>query len=163
MFIYELSGCGFKSRYSDDGFKYFVSHKEGKTVKPLCIFLRRMTGYIKYFENGQKNMSFIIKHDYVLNKYNEISDKIKETLNIKFHSIPDYDEKYVKAKVRTFNGAIKANFLGDNIAKESMHYTCIACTTIDSAMRIEKKLSAGLFRRMQIMNEKDKNDQIHRS
>ena len=45
-----------------------------------------------------------------------------------------------------------------------MHYTCIACTTIDSAMRIKKiYISAGLFRRTQIMNEKDKNDQSHRS
>ena len=51
-----------------------------------------MSGYIKYFENGGKNMSFLIKDDYVLDKYNEIWDKIKETLNIKFHSMPDYDE-----------------------------------------------------------------------
>ena len=29
--------------------------------------------------------------------------------------------------------------LGDEIPKESMHYTCIACITIDSLMRIEKK------------------------
>ena len=74
-----------------------------------------------------------------LDKYNEIWDKIKETLNIKFHSIPVYDEKYIKAKVREFNGAIKTNFLGDKIPKESMHYTCIACITIDSVMRMEKK------------------------
>ena len=44
-----------------------------------------------------------------------------------------------------------------------MYYTCIACITIDSVMRIGKKLSAGLFRRMQIKNEIDKNDQIHKS
>ena len=34
---------------------------------------------------------------------------------------------------------IKTNFLGDEIPKESMHYTCIACITIDSVMRMEKK------------------------
>ena len=84
-------------------------------------------------------MSFVIKDDDVLDKYNEIWDKIKETLNIKFHSMPVYDEKYIKAKVREFNGAIKTNFLGDKIPKESMHYTCIACITIDSVMRMEKK------------------------
>ena len=98
-----------------------------------------MTGYIKYFENGGKNMSFVIKDDDVLDKYNEIWDKIKETLSIKFHSMPVYDEKYIKAKVREFNGVIKTNFLGDEIPKESMHYTCIACITIDSVMRMEKK------------------------
>ena len=98
-----------------------------------------MTGYIKYFENGRKNMSFAIKDDYVLDKYNEIWDKIKEILNIKFHSMPVYDEKYIRAKVMEFNGAIKTNLLGDKILKESMHYTCIACITIDSVMRMEKK------------------------
>ena len=47
-----------------------------------------MNAYIKYFENGGKNMSFVIKDDDVLYKYNEKLDKIKETLNIKFHSMP---------------------------------------------------------------------------
>ena len=84
-------------------------------------------------------MSFVIKDDYVLDKYNEIWDKIKGILNIKFHSMPVYDEKYMKAKVIEFNGAIKTNFLGNKIPKESMDYTCIACITIDSVMRMEKK------------------------
>ena len=37
-----------------------------------------------------------------------------------------------------FNDVIKTNFLGDEIQKENMHYTCIACITIDSAMKMEK-------------------------
>ena len=41
-------------------------------VKQLCIILPQMSGYIKYFENGNKNMSFLIKDDDVLDKYNEI-------------------------------------------------------------------------------------------
>ena len=127
-----------KFKHSDDGFKYFIGYKEGEIVKPLCIILPQMTGYIKYFENGGKNMSFVIKDDDVLDKYNEIWDKIKETLSIKFHSMPAYDEKYIKAKVREFNGVIKTNFLGDKIPKESMYYACIACITIDSVMRMEK-------------------------
>ena len=128
-----------KFRHNDDGFKYFIGYKEGEIVKPLCIILPQMIGYKRYFENGGKNMSFVVKDDDVLDKYNEIWDKIKETLSIKFHSMPVYDEKYIKAKVREFNGVIKTNFLGDEIPKESMHYTCIACITIDSVMRMEKK------------------------
>ena len=77
--------------------------------------------------------------DDVLDKYNEIWDKIKETLSIKFHSMPVYDEQYIKAKVRVFNGVIKTNFLCDEVPKENKHYTCIACITIDSVMRMEKK------------------------
>ena len=51
-----------------------------------------MNGYLKSFENGSKNMSFVMKDDGVLEKYNEIWDNIKKTLNIKFHSSPVYDK-----------------------------------------------------------------------
>ena len=128
-----------KFKHSDDGFKYFIGYKEGETVKPLRIILPQMSEYIKYLKNNSKNMFFIIKNDDVLDKYNEIWKKMKEELNIKFHSMPVYDEKFIKAKVREFNGMIKTNFLEDKIPKESMHYTCIACITIDSVMRMEKK------------------------
>ena len=84
-------------------------------------------------------MSFFLRDGSVLNKYNKIWDKIKEKLNIKFHSKPVYNQKYLKAKVREFDGVIKTNFLGDEIPKENMHYTCIACITIDSVMRMDKK------------------------
>ena len=53
--------------------------------------------------------------------------------------MPVYDEKYIKAKVRKFNGVIQLNFWGDKTPKESVHHTCIACITIDSVMKIEKK------------------------
>ena len=91
-----------KFKHSGDGFKYFIGYKEGKIVKPLCIILPQIIGYIKYFENGGKNMSFVIKDDDVLEKYNEIWSKINGELNIKFHSMPAYDEKYIKTKVREF-------------------------------------------------------------
>ena len=90
----------YKFEHSDGGFRYFVDYKEAEIVKLLCIILPQMTGYIKYFEKGGKNMSFIIKNDLCLNKYNKVWDKIKETLSIKFHNMFVYDEKYIKAKVR---------------------------------------------------------------
>ena len=91
-----------KFKHSDDGFKYFIGYKEVETVKPLCIILPQMNAYIKYFENGGKNMSFVIKDDDVLEKYNDIWSKINGELNIKFHSMPAYDEKYIKTKVGEF-------------------------------------------------------------
>ena len=84
-------------------------------------------------------MSVITKDDDVLDKCNKIWDKIKETLSIKFQSMPVYDEQYIKAKVTEFNGVIKTNFLSDEVPKENEHYTCIACITIDSVLRMEKK------------------------
>ena len=88
-----------------------------------------------YYFASNEWMSFVIKDDDVLDKCNEIWDKIKTYLNIKYHSIPVYDEKYIKAKVREFRGVIKTNFL----PKESMHYAFIACIKIDSVMRMEQK------------------------
>ena len=36
--------------------KHFIGYLENGIVKPLCIILPQMSGYIKYFENGSKNM-----------------------------------------------------------------------------------------------------------
>ena len=98
-----------------------------------------MNGYIKYFKTGGKNMSFLIKEDEVWKKYKQIWDVIKNKLGIQFHSEPVYDKTYIKAEVREFDGKIKTNFLGNDAPKQNMHYTCIACITIDSVMRIDKK------------------------
>ena len=67
-----------KFKHSDNGFKNFIGYREGEIVKPLCIILPQITGYIKHFENGGKNISFLIKDDDVLDKCNEIWGKIKE-------------------------------------------------------------------------------------
>ena len=48
-------------------------------------------------------------------------------------------KKYIKAKVREFIDMIKANFIGNEIAKESMHFACIACIIIDSVMKMERQ------------------------
>ena len=64
---------------------------------------------------------------------------IKNKLNIKFHNQPIYENKYLKAKVREFNGNIKTNFLGNNVAEENTYYTCIVCITLDSILKMNKK------------------------
>ena len=108
-----------------------------------------MSGYIRYFKNGSKNMSFLIKDDEVCDKYNKIWDVIKNSLNIKFHSEPVYEYKYLKAKVREFHGMIKTNFLNNGMPKENIHYYCIACIIIDSVLTIDKKKSStSLFRKV---------------
>ena len=98
-----------------------------------------MNGYIKYFDNGGKNMSFLIKNSEVRQKYENIWDVIKNKLGIKFHSQPIYENKYLKAKVRECNGNIKTNFLGNNVPEEITYYTCIPCITLDSVLKMNKK------------------------
>ena len=128
-----------KFKHNNEGFKYFIGYQEGEIVKPLCIILPQMSGCIKYVECGGKNMSFFIKDDEVWEKYDEIWDVIKNKLGIKFHSKSIYNQKYLKAKVRKFDTVIKTNFLDNEVPKENIHYTCIACRTIDFVMRMYKK------------------------
>ena len=107
----------YKFKHNDEGFRYFIGFLKGKIIKPLCINLSQMRGYIKYFENGSKNMSFFIKDVEVWDKFHKIWDLIKSKLNIRFYSEPVYEYKYVKTKVREFNGEIKINFLYNGIPK----------------------------------------------
>ena len=84
-------------------------------------------------------MSFLMKDNEVWEKYEQIWDVIKNKLGNKFHSEPVSENKYLKAKVGEFGGVIKTNVLGNDMPKENMHYICIACITIDSVMKMEKK------------------------
>ena len=128
-----------KFSHSEEGYKHFIGYKEDEIVRPLCIILSQMNGYIKYLENGRKNMSFLIKNDEVWEKYEDIRDVIKNKLGIKFHSEPICERKYLKAKIIEFDGDTKTNFLGNGLPKENMYYTCIACITIDSVIKMNKK------------------------
>ena len=87
-----------KFKHSDDGFKYFIGYQISGIVKPLCIILPQMRGYIKYFENEGKNMSFLIKDNEVWEEYQHIWNMIKDKLGINFYSEPVYEYKYLKSK-----------------------------------------------------------------
>ena len=66
-----------KFNHDEDCFKYFIGYPKGEIVRPLCIILPQMNGYIKYFEYGNPNMSFLIKDEKVGEKYKQIWDVIK--------------------------------------------------------------------------------------
>ena len=119
-----------KFKHSDADFKYFIDYQESEIVKPLCIILSQMSGYIKYFKSGGKNMIFFFIKDEEVWEKCEKYDVIKNKLSFKFHRKSIYEQKYLKDKVREFDGVIKTNFLGNDMLKENMHYTCIACITI---------------------------------
>ena len=83
-------------------------------------------------------MSFKIEEESVYLKYAEIWNKIKSVLNVKFHSQPLYDDKYIKTKEKTFNNSINTLFSGDEIPKERNHYVCISAICIDSVLKADK-------------------------
>ena len=60
----------YRIKHNDDGSKCLIgcSHH---VFKPSCIILSQMSGYINYFDNAVKNMSFKIEEDSVCLKYTE--------------------------------------------------------------------------------------------
>ena len=98
-----------KFKHSDDGSKYFIGHlHEDDVIRSLRILLPQMSGYIKYFDNGGKNMSFKIEDESVYLKYTEIWNKIKMSLNTRFQS-----QFMMKTKVKTISSMINTLFLGN--------------------------------------------------
>ena len=89
-----------KFNYNEDCFKYFIGYQKGEILRPLCIILPQMNEYIKYFQYGNPNMSFLIKDDEMGEKYEQIWDVIKNNLKIKFYSEPVYEYKYLNTKVK---------------------------------------------------------------
>ena len=74
-------------------------------------------------------------------KYNEIWNKIKELLSgVKFHSEPIHNDTYIKTKVKTFSEVIKTLLDGDKIPEEKIKYICIPCISIDSVLKVDKKI-----------------------
>ena len=96
-----------KFKHSDDGSKYFIGYlHDDDVIRPLCIVLPQMSGYIKYFDNGGKDMSFKMKMKvYVLNTLKS-GKKIKKSLSTRFYSQPIYGDRYIKTKVKTFSSLV---------------------------------------------------------
>ena len=84
-------------------------------------------------------------------KYNEIWNNVKELLSgIKFHSEQIYDGNYIKTTVKSFSEVIKNLFDGNEIPKERTEYVCIPCISVDSVLKLDKKISTSLFRTVSI-------------
>ena len=62
------------------GFKYFVGYKDAEKVRPLCIFIPKMSAYRRDFDENE-HMSFLIWDDELLEKYNEIFKNVKIVSN----------------------------------------------------------------------------------
>ena len=100
-----------------------------------------MNGYIKYFDNGGKNMTFVTDNKKVYDKYNEILEVIRKLLKVKFTVNPIRDDTYLVAKLKIFNRINRTTFNNNNnnIPIEKNHYICIPAIDIDSVIKIDNK------------------------
>ena len=92
---------------------YSNIYADDDVIRPFRIMFPQMSRLIRYFDDGGKNMSFMIKNDRVLIQYNEIWNTIKRLMGKKFYSETVDDEKYIKTKVKIFNGVVNTTFWGD--------------------------------------------------
>ena len=90
--------------------KYFIRYNDD-VIRPLCIILPQMIGYVKCFD-GNKKMSFKAIDNELLKKYTQIWKKVRNLLNIKFDSEPVYgdNDKYIKTKIKSYGDNMNTNF-----------------------------------------------------
>ena len=138
----DLSKIVVSSRWklNDTKYKYFCGYLNNDVIKPLCIILPQMNGYIKYFDDGGKNMPFVTDDEKVYEKYDEIWNVVKGLLKLKFAASSIRNDKYILAKLKIFKKKNLTTFNNNNIVPtEKNNYICNPAIDIDSVLNIDKK------------------------
>ena len=130
-----------KWKISDTTYKCLCGYLNNDVIQPLCVILRQMNGYIKYFVDGGKNMSFIKDDEEVYEKYNEIWEVVRKLLKLNFTVGPVRDDKYLIAKLKIINGTNRTTFTDNVIRFEKNYYNSIPAIDIDSVLRIDNKIA----------------------
>ena len=128
-----------KWKINDTRYKYLCGYLNNDTIQPLCVILPQMNGYIKYFDDGEKNMSFVTDDEEIYEKYNEIWEVVRKLLEVNFTVGPVRDDKYIVPKLKIFNKVKRTTFTDNVIPIERNHYTCIPAIDIDSVLKIDNK------------------------
>ena len=142
-----------KCNINETTYKYLCGYLNNDVIQPLCVILPEMNGYIKYFDNGGKNMTFVTDNEKVYDKYNEIWEVIRKLLKVRFTVNPIRDDKYLVAKLKIINRINRTTFNNNNnnnnnnnsnnnnnnIPIERNHYICISAIDIDSVLKIDNK------------------------
>ena len=129
-----------KWKINDTTYKHICGYLNNDTIQSLCVILPQMDGYIKYFDDGGKNMSFVMDVEKIYKKYNEIWEVVRNLLKIDFTVNPVRDDIYLLAKLKTFNKINRTTFNNNNyIPMERNHYICISVIDIDSVLKIDKR------------------------
>ena len=123
-----------------NSFKYFIRYKDNDIIRPLCIRLPQMTGYVRKFDENAA-MSFIVKDRKLLKSYIKIWETIEKLMKINFESKPIYGDhdKYIKTRIKMSADGINTNFHNKKMPKENASCKCLSIIMIDSAIKANKK------------------------
>ena len=121
ILVYKKESYGTKN-----SLKYFIGYNDDDAIKPLCIKLPQMIGYVKNFDSN-KTMSFKVDDNKLLRKYNRVWRIISNLLNTEFDSEPVYgdDDKYIKTEIKMYEDRVNTNFQGKKNPKKMLHITCV--------------------------------------
>ena len=131
--------------YDKNNVKKYIIGYNNNTIRPLQLFLPKMTGYLNIFEDGNRKMSFLADNqNELLEKYMTIWEKISNLINKNFDSNSVYKDKYINTKTRSYNNDIITNFRNiDNknnkLPEENKPHKCISLISLDSIIKIDKK------------------------
>ena len=100
--------------------RYFIGYNDADVIRPLCIKLPQMIGYVKHFDTN-KTMSFKVGDNKLLKKENKIWEKISNLINIEFDSEPVYgdNDRYIKTKIKMYEDRVNTNFQGKKVPKDN--------------------------------------------
>ena len=129
-----------------NSFKYFIAYNDNDTISPLYVKLPQMTSYIRKFDDNV-TMSFKISDKQLLKRCNQIWRKNVKLLKIECDSKPVYgdDNKYIKAKIKTYENSMVTNFQGRKKAKEKAPCKCLSIIMINSVIKAKKKYYPQIF------------------
>ena len=99
------------------------------------------------------NWSYRINDKRQLEKYKSIWTKVEYLKNIKLNALPVYNNRYVKAKIRTFGDKVCIDFRGLYVPEDDIKCESFTIISIDSLPAYEKK-SASIFRSVQVYLDK---------
>ena len=99
-----------------------------------------MIGYVNHFDSN-KTMSFKVNDNRLLKTFAKIWGKVSILMIIEFNSGPVYcdNDKYIKAKAKSYGDKVNTNFQGKKIPKENASYKCLSLIMLDSVIRLSKK------------------------
>ena len=67
----------------------------------------------------------------MLEKYNKIWNKVSKVIEKRFDSVPIYNNKYLKTKIKSYKGKVNTNFHDDKVPKNGSHYICLSVILIN--------------------------------
>ena len=115
-----------------NSFTYFIGYNDNDFIRPLCIKLPQMAGYVRKFEDNL-TMSFKISDKQLLQKYNQIWEKVEKLLKVEFDGKPvcGDNDKYIKTKIKMYNSSMITNFQDKKMPKEKVPCKYLSIIMVD--------------------------------